>query len=214
MLDMRRRSNASRPVRGALVLGLLALAGLATSCAKRPATTQVAAPAPAGVASAPAAPPPAPPVAPAPQPLGPAPAQPPAVQAPAPVAPPPAPETRSAPTEYVEQPALADIHFDFDRSDIRPGDARILDASARWLTENPGVLVLIEGHCDERGTNEYNLALGERRAQAAKAYLARRGVQASRISIVSYGEERPVCTDRTEACWARNRRARFLTRSR
>jgi peptidoglycan-associated lipoprotein len=71
-------------------------------------------------------------------------------------------------------------------------------------------LVLIEGHCDERGTNEYNLALGERRARAARDYLTSAGVPESRITIVSYGEERPLCTERTEVCWAQNRRAHFL----
>ena len=75
-------------------------------------------------------------------------------------------------------------------------------------------LVLIEGHCDERGTNEYNLALGERRAKATMNYLVSQGVQAARITIISYGEERPLCTEKTEACWARNRRAHFLTKAR
>jgi peptidoglycan-associated lipoprotein len=74
--------------------------------------------------------------------------------------------------------------------------------------------VLIEGHCDERGTAEYNLALGERRAKAAMSYLVAHGVEASRVTIVSYGKERPLCTDRAEACWARNRRDMFLTKAR
>ncbi|MDP2701178.1 MAG: OmpA family protein, partial [Candidatus Rokubacteria bacterium] len=75
-------------------------------------------------------------------------------------------------------------------------------------------LVLIEGHADERGTNEYNLALGEKRAKAAMNYLVAQGVQASRITIISYGKERPVCTEKTEACWAKNRRDNFLTKAR
>ena len=74
--------------------------------------------------------------------------------------------------------------------------------------------MLIEGHCDERGTNEYNLALGERRAKSTMNYLVSQGVQASRITIISYGKERPVCTEHTEDCWARNRRSHFLTKSR
>jgi len=108
--------------------------------------------------------------------------------------------------------ALKPIHFAFDKSDIRPGDAKILDASAKWLTANPNNLVLIEGHCDERGTNEYNLALGERRAKAAMNFLVSQGVAASRVTIISYGEERPLCRDASEKCWSENRRDMFLTK--
>ncbi|MCL6641030.1 MAG: peptidoglycan-associated lipoprotein Pal [Candidatus Rokubacteria bacterium] len=111
--------------------------------------------------------------------------------------------------EYV----FEDVHFDFDRYDIRPGDAAVLDANAAWLKQND-LLVLIEGHADERGTNTYNLALGERRAKAAMNYLVAQGVAAARLTIISYGEERPACTAHEEACWARNRRARFLVRPR
>jgi len=117
------------------------------------------------------------------------------------------------PAEFLAARDLKEIHFDFDRYDIRPGDARILQENARWLKANPKHLVLIEGHCDERGTNEYNLALGERRAKATMTYLAAHGVPASRITLISYGEERPVCTGKTEACWAENRRANFLVKS-
>ncbi|HET8578686.1 MAG TPA: peptidoglycan-associated lipoprotein Pal [Methylomirabilota bacterium] len=109
---------------------------------------------------------------------------------------------------------LKDIHFDFDKYDIRSGDAKILDANAAWLKSNPNNLVLIEGHCDERGTNEYNLALGERRAKSTMNYLVGQGVQANRITIISYGEERPQCTEHNEACWAKNRRAHFLVKAR
>ena len=116
--------------------------------------------------------------------------------------------------EFAARPELEDIHFDFDRYDIRPGDARILDASAAWLRTNPGTLVLIEGHCDERGTDAYNLALGDRRAKAAMDYLVSRGVQGDRITALSYGEERPLCREHTEACWARNRRSHFLVKAR
>jgi peptidoglycan-associated lipoprotein len=104
------------------------------------------------------------------------------------------------------------IHFDFDRADIRPGDGAILDGNAQWLRAHPERLVLIEGHCDERGTAEYNLALGERRALAAKAYLVGRGIADARLTVTSYGFERPVCAERTEACWARNRRATFFVK--
>jgi peptidoglycan-associated lipoprotein len=117
-----------------------------------------------------------------------------------------------APTEFVESSALRDVHFDFDKYDVRSSDKTALDANARWLKGHARALVLIEGHCDERGTNEYNLALGERRARAARDYLTSAGVSDSRITIVSYGEERPLCTERAEACWAQNRRAHFLVK--
>jgi len=121
---------------------------------------------------------------------------------------------RPAPAEFAARAELEDIHFDFDRHDIRPGDARILDVSAAWLQENPGTLVLIEGHCDERGTDAYNLALGDRRAKAAVDYLVSRGIQAERMTTLSYGKERPVCQEHTAACWAQNRRAHFLVKAR
>jgi peptidoglycan-associated lipoprotein len=120
---------------------------------------------------------------------------------------------RPAVSEFAANPNLKDIYFDFDKYDIRPGDAKILDSNATWLKSNNN-LVLIEGHCDERGTNEYNLALGERRAKATMNYLVSQGVQAGRITIISYGEERPLCTEHNEACWAKNRRAHFLSKAR
>jgi peptidoglycan-associated lipoprotein len=120
---------------------------------------------------------------------------------------------RPAIQEFAANPNLKDINFDFDKYDIRPGDAKTLDANATWLKSN-NALVLIEGHCDERGTNEYNLALGERRAKATMNYLVSQGVQTNRITIISYGEERPLCTEHNEACWAKNRRAHFLSKAR
>src|SRR5262249_51540763 len=125
-----------------------------------------------------------------------------------------APATPPRPSEFAENPNLKDIHFDFDKYDIRPDDAKILDSNAGWLKSNDGMLVLIEGHCDERGTNEYNLALGERRAKAAMNYLVSQGIQASRITVISYGEERPVCTEKNETCWQKNRRDHFLVKAR
>jgi len=121
---------------------------------------------------------------------------------------------RPSVAEFATRAELEDIHFDFDRYDIRPGDARILDVSAAWLQENPGTLVLIEGHCDERGTDAYNLALGDRRAKAAMDYLVSRGIQAERMNTLSYGKEKPVCQEHTEACWAKNRHAHFLVKAR
>ena len=101
------------------------------------------------------------------------------------------------------------VYFDFDRYDLRAADARTLDGNAEYLKAHPSLLVIVEGHADERGTNEYNVALGERRARAARDYLVSRGVEAGRITVLSYGEDRPACTQHTEACWAQNRRAEF-----
>ena len=118
------------------------------------------------------------------------------------------------PSEFAKNPNLKTIYFDFDKYDIRPGDAKILDGNAAWLKTNGDNLVLIEGNCDERGTAEYNLALGEKRAKASMNYLVAQGIQANRITIISYGKERPVCSEKTEACWAQNRRDDFLTKTR
>ncbi|MCX7792946.1 MAG: peptidoglycan-associated lipoprotein Pal [Thermodesulfovibrionales bacterium] len=103
-----------------------------------------------------------------------------------------------------------DIYFDFDKYDIRPDAKPVLEKLASWLKSNPKAKVLIEGHCDERGTNQYNLALGERRANAAKNYLMALGISSSRIETVTYGEERPLCREQTEECWQLNRRAHFV----
>ena len=130
-----------------------------------------------------------------------------AVAPPTPAAPAPAP-----PKEYKANDALKPIYFAFDKSDIRPDDAKVLDATAVYLKANASQLVLIEGHCDERGTAEYNLALGERRAKAAMNYLVSNGVEAGRITTISYGKERPVCSEHNEACWSRNRNDTFLTK--
>jgi len=181
----------------------LLLAGLMiTGCAKRPATTAATtaapAPAPPATSSAPA------PTQPAPSSGAAAPA--------APAAPGQTP--RPSPKEFMAVAALKEVYFDFDKYDIRAEDAKTLDANAAWLKSNADNLVLIEGHCDERGTNEYNLALGERRAKATMNYLVSQGIQANRITIISYGEERPVCSEKTEACWAKNRRASFLVKPR
>ena len=120
---------------------------------------------------------------------------------------------RPNPATFAENANVKPIYFDFDRYEIRPGDATTLDADAAWLKTND-LLILIEGQCDERGTVEYNLALGDRRARAAMNYLVSLGVRAGRISTVSYGKERPVCTEHTEACWALNRRAHILVNPR
>jgi len=117
-----------------------------------------------------------------------------------------------SPKEFVESAALRDVYFDFDRYDVRAGDKGTLDENAKWLKSNQSALLLIEGHADERGTNEYNLALGERRAKATRDYLVSVGVDAGRITVIGYGEERPTCTEKAEGCWAKNRRAHFLVK--
>ena len=182
-----------------LVVPLLALTLFLVGCPKRPATTVAVAPAPAAPTPAPAAP------APAPAPAMPAPAAP---------APAPAPAPMVRPSEFAPNPNLKTIYFDFDKYDVRPSDAKILDGNAAWLKTNADNLVLIEGNCDERGTAEYNLALGEKRAKAAMNYLVAQGIQANRVTIISYGKERPVCAEKTEACWGQNRRDNFLTKTR
>ncbi|MEK7444499.1 MAG: peptidoglycan-associated lipoprotein Pal [candidate division NC10 bacterium] len=195
-----------------LVLPLLVLTLFLVGCPKRPATTAASAPPP--TAPAPAAPAPAA-VAPAPAPAAAGAGAGAGAAAPAAAAPArPAAATPPRPSEFSESPNLKDIHFDFDKYDIRPGDATILDANGNWLKQAETNLVLIEGHADERGTNEYNLALGERRAKATMNYLVSQGIQASRMTIISYGEERPACTDKNEPCWSKNRRAHFLVKAR
>jgi len=132
----------------------------------------------------------------------------PAVEAPAP-APAPAPaEVKPEPAERSAAAAagLKPIYFDFDRSFIRDDAKTIMKENASWLKANPKVKVRIEGNCDERGTIEYNQALGQRRASAAKKYLTDMGVSSSRISLISYGKEKPACSNATEECWQQNRR--------
>ena len=120
-------------------------------------------------------------------------------------------ETKEEPSKYIEEKGLfEDIHFDFDKYDIRSDDRPTLQQIASWLVKNTSVKLLIEGHCDDRGTNEYNLALGDRRAKATRDYLTALGVASNRIEMISYGEEKPLCTDKTEECWAKNRRAHFV----
>ncbi|MBI2402237.1 MAG: OmpA family protein, partial [Gemmatimonadetes bacterium] len=112
-------------------------------------------------------------------------------------------------TEEVRGMLAAMINFDFDRSDIRPGDAQILDQKLGILNANPNLQIEIVGHCDERGSDEYNLALGNRRALAAKQYLVSRGIEAGRIATRSMGEEQPLDPASNESAWAQNRRDEF-----
>ena len=103
-----------------------------------------------------------------------------------------------------------DIYFEFDSPALLSAAQDVLKRKAEWMRDNPNVTVIVEGHCDERGTNEYNLALGERRAESAKMFLVDLGIPANRIRTISYGEERPVDLGHNEEAWAKNRRAHFV----
>ena len=108
-----------------------------------------------------------------------------------------------------EASQFADIHFAYDRSDLRPDARKVLDRHAKWLKAHPEFRVRIEGNCDERGTVEYNMALGQRRAASAKKYLVDLGVAKNRLSTISYGKERPLDPGHNEEAWAKNRRDHF-----
>lgn len=127
--------------------------------------------------------------------------------------PPPAPEAPAQPKVTEEQifsSKIQDVYFDFDKSDIRPDGEQALTADADILKANADIVFTIEGHCDERGSEEYNLGLGDRRATAAKNFLVNLGVSPNRIFTISYGKDRPFCTDSTEDCWQSNRRGHFV----
>ena len=115
-----------------------------------------------------------------------------------------------APTKLDTMVMQENIYFDFDKSSLKPAAQENLLRKAEWLRDNSDVTVTIEAHCDERGTNEYNLALGDRRSESAKSFLVNLGISASRLTTISYGEERPVCAQSDEECWAKNRRAAFI----
>jgi peptidoglycan-associated lipoprotein len=180
----------------ALVTFCVAISLAAAACAKKPAAA--APPAPPPEATAPAAPPTPPP----------------------PPAPPPAPAPAALSEEEIfarktleqlnaERP-LADVFFDLDEATVR-GDARgPLQKNAEWLKRWGSTRISVEGHCDERGSPEYNLGLGDRRGNAVKAYLVSLGVPGDRITVVSKGKESPFCTESNEACWQQNRRGHFV----
>ncbi|HEX5386145.1 MAG TPA: peptidoglycan-associated lipoprotein Pal [Gemmatimonadales bacterium] len=171
------------------LLSVLVAAGVLAACGKKPAPEQ-----------------PAPEPAPAP--------------APAPTPPPPPPPGPNADSARMANEAMermralradvtSTINFDFDKADIRPADQSNLDRKAAILAANPGLTLRIAGNADERGSDEYNLALGNRRAAAAKRYLTSKGVDGARLDVVSYGEERPLDPGHTEDAWAKNRRDDF-----
>ncbi len=118
-------------------------------------------------------------------------------------------EDRNAATLAALKAGLKTVHFDFDKYSIKDSDIDILKADAKWLKDNPRIAVRIEGHADERGETEYNMALGEKRAMSVKRYIESLGVSGKRLSIISYGEEDPVDAGHNEEAWAKNRRAEF-----
>jgi peptidoglycan-associated lipoprotein len=125
-------------------------------------------------------------------------------------APPPVTQpTNSMSAEEEFKANMQDVFFDYDAYDVRPDSQGILSKDAAYLSSHPNIRIVIGGYCDERGSNEYNLALGQNRADAAKNALITAGIAASRIRVVSYGKEKPFCSESTEACWQQNRRAGF-----
>jgi len=122
-----------------------------------------------------------------------------------PVEPPPAPDLDAL---FLKE--VRDAYFDFNKADVRADARDALTKTAEFLRNNPGIRVTVEGHCDERGSTEYNLALGDRRAGAVKQYLVSLGISADRISTVSFGKEKPFCTQSNESCWQQNRRGHFV----
>ena len=130
------------------------------------------------------------------------------------VVPPPATPPQAAAPEESEDALFAqsvkDIYFDYDRYDLRPGDQATIDADAAFFKAHPSIRFTIEGHCDERGSTDYNLALGDNRANAARDALIKAGVAASQIKVISYGKEKPFCSESTESCWQQNRRDHFV----
>ncbi|HSB70981.1 MAG TPA: peptidoglycan-associated lipoprotein Pal [Candidatus Methylomirabilis sp.] len=192
-------------------MGVLVVSLALLGCPKRPEVMQ-AAPSPVGPPAA-VAPAPTPP--PAPPPVAETPVTPPSAPvAETPVTPPSAPaETpvQAAPPAAVPAASpMKDVFFDFDKSALREDQKAALNEGVAWLKENPRVNIVIEGHCDERGTTEYNIGLGERRAGAVKEYLVAAGIAAERIAAISYGKERPFVLGHDESAWKWNRRGHFV----
>jgi peptidoglycan-associated lipoprotein len=120
-------------------------------------------------------------------------------------------ETSKESLRFKEESGLfQDVYFEYDAYDIRDDAKPVLQEIAAWLLKNGKTKLSVEGHCDERGTNEYNLALGDRRAKAVRDYLIALGIASGRVQMISYGEEKPLCAETTEACWTKNRRAHFV----
>ena len=207
-MEFGRRNSVNHPEKRT-IFAVAAVAMLAAGCSKKVAVGPPPPPAPAAatpaVTSRPAA----------------APAR--AAVTPRPTAPTPAPPSRypNAATRARINELLAkieDAYFDYDRSALRPDALSTLQADSTELRDilkdYPDYKLTIEGHCDERGSDEYNLALGDRRAQAAKNYLVQVGIPSSQLNLISYGKMQPVCSDHNEACWQRNRRIHILAMAR
>jgi peptidoglycan-associated lipoprotein len=195
--------RARSPMHMLFVVGVLAGSLALMGCPKRPEVGQ-AGPGAVGPAAA---------TAPAPSPAAPAPqAQETPVTRPTPPAVAPVTPAPSAPSASAAPAAspLKDVFFDFDKSNIKDDQKAALADDASWLKSNANAKITIEGHCDERGTVEYNLALGERRAKATKDYLIAAGIAADRISTISYGKERPFVLGHDESAWKWNRRSHFV----
>ena len=124
--------------------------------------------------------------------------------------PPPAPTTSNLTEEQMFAQNVKDIYFDYDKSDVRPSEQSSLQADVAFLQQHSNIGFTIEGHCDERGSTEYNLALGDNRASAVKNALVAAGIPADRIKTVSFGKEKPFCTESNESCWQQNRRGHFV----
>jgi peptidoglycan-associated lipoprotein len=181
----------SRFVRTSGPIALAALVVFAAACSKKPPvqTTPAPTPSPAPVEAAPT-----------PVPVPPKPSK-----------PPEAPEVKVTDRTLVEISGyLKPAFFDYDKAEIRPDAKEALSGDAEFLRKWPSLKVSLEGHCDERGTREYNMALGQRRAASARDFLVSLGIDASRLQIISYGKERPFCTGQTDECWQKNRRAHFV----
>lgn len=125
-------------------------------------------------------------------------------------APPPPPPPPSATDEQLFSQNVKDIYFDYDKYDVRADQQAAVQADAQFLQQHPNINFTVEGHCDERGSTEYNLALGDNRANAVKNALTQAGVAANRIKTISYGKEKPFCTESNEQCWQQNRRGHFV----
>ncbi len=123
--------------------------------------------------------------------------------------PPPTPQPTATEQELFSQ-NVKDVYFDYDKYDIRADQAGSIQSDAQFLNQHPNIVFVIEGHCDERGSTEYNLALGDNRANAVKNALVQAGVNASRVKTISYGKEKPFCTESNEQCWQQNRRGHFV----
>jgi peptidoglycan-associated lipoprotein len=124
--------------------------------------------------------------------------------------PPPPPPTPSVSDEDLFSQNIRDIYFDYDKSDVRGDQQSSMQADAQFLGQHSNINITIEGHCDERGSTDYNLALGDQRASAVKNALVAAGVNAGRIKTISYGKEKPFCMESNEACWQQNRRGHFV----